>query len=127
MPVFLLLPMPALLVGCDQAAEYRAVLHDQIAALQATEQILASITDAPTMEAAKVRLEAEQAWFEEIKERGLALPPPSQAVLASLKTEAAGLQDALGRVHSQVRRVEKLSGGARFLQEMDKSTGFVRD
>src|SRR5436190_1309167 len=100
----------ALSAGCDSAREYRAVVHDQIAALRETEQILAGISDPASMAAAKIQLESHNARFDDITERARDLPRPTEAVEARLREDAAQLQEVLKSVQQQVRRIRGLPG-----------------
>ncbi|MBI3407144.1 MAG: hypothetical protein HY040_02155 [Planctomycetes bacterium] len=114
--------------GCDGARSYRAVMRDQIAAMGETEEILAGIKDQATMEAARDRLRAHLESFEEIKQRALALPSPSEEISASLGPEAARIEKAIKGVQSQVGRIQaKIPGGEAFLKSLGPGSELLRD
>lgn len=108
--------------GCDGSAAYRALLRDQAKALDELSGILTSVTDKNSMEAARGRLAASFGKFETLSRRFGELDRPTPEVMRSMNADWAKANEAMKKVHAQVRRISALPEGQKFLESVD-STG----
>ena len=106
-----------LLAGCGDAAEpYRGVLRDQAAAYEDLERVLGGVVDEATMKSAQIELAKSWKHYEAIKERALALAPPSFSIQEQMELEKRRLNQAFENWQKQVRRIKALPGGDAFLK-----------
>jgi hypothetical protein len=111
----------AALAGCDNTAAYASVFRDQLDAIKELTRILESVTDRPSMAAAKEDVVGKYKEFEKIRHRALLLPKASARVNEQL-TEEFGprMEEAMAALLREIRRIRDLPGGQEFLENLGK-------
>ena len=108
-----------LAAGCaDQAEPYLKGAHEQQAALERIVDILAGVKDQESMEAAKEKLIEYHDRCELIVHRNKNLPKPGPEVLERLAQEQSKMSRIVNKLQAEVKRVQGLPEGAKFLQEV---------
>lgn len=108
-----------IVVGCtDQAGPYLKGAHEQQAALEQIVDILAGVKDGESMEAAKEKLLECHDRCELIVHRNKNLPKPAPEVLERLAPEKDRMGRIVNKLQAEVKRVQGLPEGAKFLQEV---------
>lgn len=102
-------------IGCDASGSYRAVVREQVDAYTELEEILATVVDESSMEAAGAKLKERQAAFDAVVAKAQRLGKPSADVLEQISDDARRLLLVRERVQRQVRRILELPGGRDFL------------
>ncbi|MFO0966789.1 MAG: hypothetical protein U0793_14545 [Gemmataceae bacterium] len=108
-----------LCAGCSREASYRAVVEEQIAAWKEMTQLLETVKDQPSMEAARARLQALSARYGSIAERARKLGRPGPEIQESLQGEIERLGLVLREARREMSRIRDLPGGVAFLEELD--------
>lgn len=113
--------------GCGGAtrSDYLQVFHDQKESWDELADILETVQDEKTMQAARGELTTRFARFEAVARRAKALPPPPADVLGRLEEERFVMQRATERLHGEVRRVQQLPGGEAFLKEFSGNVNAI--
>lgn len=111
------------LAGCGDP--YRDVLNQQTANYKEIASILRDITDGPSLDAAEGKLMARTQHFREVSRRANALPKPpdDDATRERLQTHAVALKAAYNEMAAELRRVQKVPGGAEFFERFSEMTG----
>lgn len=104
--------------GCSRTSAYRDVLSEQTSAFNETADILKTVTNEASMEAARAKLTELEIRFASISARAKGLGPPTEDVREALRDDYSGLELALTRLRSEVSRVRSLPGGAAFLENL---------
>jgi hypothetical protein len=106
--------------GCDRGETYLEIARAQQAAWDETADVLASITDAASMEAARDRFAELTVKGQTLARRAKAMPRPSDRILEQLEEERGKMERAANRMRAEVNRVRQLPGGAEFLKDIDE-------
>lgn len=108
-----------LALGCsDEAAPYLKGVHEQQAALEQIVDILAGVKDTESMEAAREKLVDYHDRCELIVHRNKNLPKPGPEVLERMAQEKDKMSRIVNKLQAEVKRVQGLPQGAKFLQEV---------
>jgi hypothetical protein len=110
----------AVLSGCGKAEPYLAVARAQVRAQEELADLLATIQDRASMEAARPALREHFKRFEDIQEKARALPPrPPAGVNEQLQEELSErMQAVVRRLAQESARIGQLPGGPEFLKEL---------
>jgi len=108
------------LAGCNRADDYLEVVRQQQATWEETTKLLAGVTDAESMEAAKDRFAELTVRAQGSARKAAAMGRPPDAVLEQLEEQRRGLQSAANRMRAEVARVRQLPGGAEFLKDIEE-------
>ncbi|MCI0682283.1 MAG: hypothetical protein L0Y71_09280 [Gemmataceae bacterium] len=109
----------ALTLGCtDKAEPYLKAATAQRSAMEQVTAILAGVTDAESMEAAKEKLLECHDHCELIVHRSKNLPKPGPDILKRLDDEKDKMSAVVAKLQAEVKRVQALPQGAKFLQEV---------
>jgi protein subunit release factor A len=108
-----------LVVGCSPS--YQTVQKEQISALKELTEILSTVKDQTTMEAARGELARRFDRFEQVAKKAKALPKPSAEVQRQLEEELGPQKErAFDNLLKEVRRITALPGGEEFLKGLGK-------
>lgn len=105
--------------GCDGSAAYRDLLRDQAKALDELSGILTRVSDKDSMEAARTQLAAHYREFDSLSRRFQELDRPTPEVMRAMNADWAKANEAMKKVHAQVRRINALPEGKEFLASFD--------
>ena len=106
-------------VGCNDDAEpYLKASRAQQEAIEEVAAILAGVTDAASMDAARDRLTERYDHCELVAHRSKNLPKPSPEVMERLVGEKDKMSAAVQKLQAEVKRVRALPEGAKFLQDV---------
>ena len=112
--------------GCG-SGPYADVLKDQLDAQKELTRILGTVTDEPSMAAAKQQLLKKYKAFERIREKALTLPKPSARVVKQLKEELGPqMEESIYDLQREIRRIKDLPGGKEFLDDFSKLSDSTR-
>ena len=111
------------LAGCgsDSASPYMAIFQEKINELQELTEVLSTVKDESTMEAARSEWKTRSRRFEQQAEKNREVPRPSAAVKRKVEEELAPqFNRAMEKLQAEVRRIKDLPGGEEFLQGISK-------
>jgi len=106
-----------LLAGCTRTEDYLEVFQEQRKAWNELADVLETIKDEKSMAAAKTDLEARLERYNQVVKKARDLPAPSEATKNRLEDERHLMERAVNRVLTEVGRIRRLPGGARFLED----------
>ena len=108
------------LAGCSRADDYLEVVKQQQATWEETTKLLAGVTDAESMDAAKDRFVELTVRAQNAARKAAAMGKPPDAVLEQLEEQRRGLERAANRMRQEVARVRELPGGPEFLKDIEE-------
>jgi hypothetical protein len=106
------------LAGCGRDEEYVQAIRTQIASLEETNRLLASIKDAGSMESVKDALAEQYAKSEANADRARRLPRPSAALRERLQEEGGQMERLARQYLEEIERIKTLPRGNDFLVEV---------
>ena len=112
------------LAGCsgrESASSYLAVFREQIQAMQELTDLLSTVKDESTMNAALAELKKRFQRYEKLSNKAKALPQPSEDIKHQIEEDLGPQMRRAGlRYIEEGTRIGKLPGGEDFLKEMRK-------
>jgi hypothetical protein len=106
--------------GCNRAEPYLEVFRQLQATWEETATLLAGITDAESMEAAKDRFAKLTVQAQDVARKAKKMGRPPDDVLEQLAEHKGGMQRAVNRVMAEIARVRRLPGGEEFVQDIEE-------
>jgi len=107
--------------GSDSPSAYVAIFQEKINELQELTEVLSTVKDESTMEAARSEWKKRSRRFEEQAEKNKELPKPSAAVKRKVEEELGPqFNRTMKDLRAQVKRIKDLPGGEEFLQGISK-------
>jgi hypothetical protein len=115
----LALLLGAATLSAGAAERHEAVLKEMIGAVDKLGEALKAVEDADSAKAAKPELKKGAQTFLAARAKAGKLPPPDKEAKDRLaKTYRPKLEEAMKKLFTEVRRVEKVPGGAAALVEI---------
>lgn len=105
--------------GCNRAEPYLEVFRQLRATWEETATLLAGITDAESMEAAKDRFAELTVRAQDVARKAQKMGRPPDDVLEQLAEQRDGMQRAVNRVMTEIARVRRLPGGEEFVRDIE--------
>jgi cytochrome c556 len=112
--------LAAVLGGCNRAEPYLDVFRQLQATWEETAKLLAGVTDAESMEAAKDRFAELTVRAQSVARKAQAMGRPPDEVLEQLAEQRDGMQRAVNRVMAEIARVRQLPGGDEFVKDIEE-------
>lgn len=110
-------------VGCGPDQRHREVVERQAEHWNEVADILASIRDEPSVEAAEGKLAECSFRFQAIVRKAKALPKPDAEVRSALAVPLDKLQGAMNRTARETTRIKALAGGDALWKRIESSLG----
>jgi hypothetical protein len=121
LPLFALVTL-AVLAGCNGSAPYAAVMQEQITTMQEMTNIFKSVTDEPSMAAARVKLQKLYQRAQQIAVKAKALPPPPEEARQQIQKELGPqMQQSFDNRQREIGRILELPNGKEFLEGLGKA------
>jgi hypothetical protein len=107
------------LSGCSQESPHEAVARELISFREELVDLLATVKDRASMDAALVKLKQLEPRAEALSRKAKALPPPSSEVRERLQERfVARMGELQGKIQDEIRRIRELPGGETFFEQL---------